>query len=167
MNKVKAALSLIISFALIAPSAMAADVEVKWIKPDKFRDVRASNNESRKRFLERTIKQFETHFAKMAEELPANQTLKIEVTDVDLAGDVNYGGIDRIRIVKDIYFPRIEFSYELVNADQSSVISGEETLKDMSFLRGNNLKYRNDSLGYEKKLLDEWFKATFTDYIVK
>jgi hypothetical protein len=32
---------------------------------------------------------------------------------------------------------------------------------------GSNLKYRNDFLGYEKKLLDDWFKKEFSEETVE
>ena len=167
MNTLKATLlaSLITVFAV--PSVMAGESEVTWTNPDKYRDVKANDMESRKRFEERTFKNLEKHFAKLAAQLPEGQTLKLDVTDVDLAGDVNAGGIERIRIVKEIYFPRMKFSYELVGADNSVIVADEINLKDMNFMTGSRLKYRNDSLGYEKKMLDDWFKKTFKEHIVE
>lgn len=148
--------------------AYAATSEVTWVDYEKYRDIYPNNNESRKYFRERTFKNFEKYFAKLAENLPEGQVLKIKVTDVDLAGDVLFsGGPHRLRVVKEIYFPRINFSYQLVNADGSEVIADEIVLKDMNFMIGSNLKYRNDSLGYEKKMLDKWFKETFKDHIVE
>ncbi len=88
------------------------------------------------------------------------------MTDVDLAGDTNVGGINRHRIVKDIYFPRMNFSYQIVNADGSEVVSAEAELKDMNFMRTSSLRYRNDSLGYEKKMLDDWFFDVFKEHII-
>jgi len=165
-------ITLIALFAIISlqNTALAATSEITWTDYDKYRDIYPSNNESRKFFRERTFKNFEKYFAKLAESLPEGQVLKIEVTDVDLAGDARFsGGIHRLRIVKDIYFPRMKFSYQLVNADGNEVVSAEVELKDMNFMFaiGRTLKYRNDSLGYEKKMLDEWFKETFKDQIVK
>jgi hypothetical protein len=167
MKKLTSIFVLFISFAFLAPSVMAANVEIKWTEPSNYRDVQPSNNGSRKNFEEQTFKNLEKHFTKLASQLPENQTLKIEVTDIDLAGDVNYGGINRLRIIKDIHFPRIEFSYELIDNDKKSIVSGEVNLKDMNFMMGARLKYRNDSLGYEKKMLDDWFKDTFLEYMVK
>ena len=43
----------------------------------------------------------------------------------------------------------------------SELKKGSENLKDMNFMMGNTLRYRNDFLRYEKKLLDDWFKETF------
>lgn len=146
--------------------AYAATSEVIWTDYKKYRDIDPSNG-GRKHFRERTFKKFEKHFSKLAEKLPEGQVLKIDVTDVDLAGDTNIGGINRLRIVKDIYFPRMNFSYQLINADGSEVLSGKIKLKDMSFMMGSNLRYSHDPLGYEKKMLDEWFGDTFAALMVK
>lgn len=158
------ALFTVVSFQNVA---YAATSEVTWTDYEKYRDIQPSNNSGRKQFRERTFKNFEKHFTKLAENLPEGQVLKIEVTDVDLAGDTLAGGIDRFRIVKDIYFPRLNFSYQLVNADSSEIVSAEVVLKDMNFMRGSSLKYRNDSLGYEKKMLDDWFFGVFKEHIIK
>lgn len=112
------------------------------------------------------FKDLEKHFAKLAEMLPAGQTLKIDVTDVDLAGDTHHGGVNRTRIVKEIYSPRMNFSYQILDADGSVIKSDDVVVKDMNFMSGSSLKYRNKSLGYEKKMLDEWFNETFKEMIV-
>jgi len=161
-------LLMLFTTVLLPNVANAATSEVTWNDYEKYRDIYPSNNESRKFFRERTFKNFEKYFTKLAEKLPEGQTLKINVTDVDLAGDARFsGGPNRLRIVTDIYFPRMSFAYQLVNADGSEVTAAKVELKDMSFMMGSNLKYRNDSLGYEKQMLDEWFSKTFKDHIVE
>ena len=147
-------------------NAIAASSEVTWTDYKKYRDIR-EGNENRKNFRERTFKGFEKHFAKLAQQLPENYTLKIDVTDVDLAGDTNAAGIHRMRIIKDIYFPRMNFSYQLVDENSKEIKAEEVVLRDMNFMSGSNLKYRNQSLGYEKKMLDDWFKDTFSELILK
>lgn len=144
----------------------AAQVEVKWTNPEKYTDVDAGE-EHRQHFKDRTFKAFEKHFTKLAESLPEHQKLVLDITNVDLAGDVNHGGMKRIRIVKSIFFPRMEFSYQLLNADNSVVKSAEVSLKDMGFMMHSGLRYRNQTLGYEKEMFDDWFKKTFENDMVK
>ena len=168
----KKSLQILLSFSvlsavtLLSPVSQAADVKVSWINPEKYRDIHAGE-ENRKRFKENVFKVLEAHLLKLAEALPESQTLKIDVTDVDLAGSVHHGGSRQIRLIKDIYFPRIKLSFQLLNADQSIAHSGEENLKDMNFMMGTRLRYRNKSLGHEKKLLDDWFDETFENYVMK
>ncbi|WDD98242.1 DUF3016 domain-containing protein [Thalassomonas actiniarum] len=156
------ALLLMTSTAL--STAFAAGSEVKWTEPEKYRDIRPGD-ENRKRFQERTFKELESYFAKLAARLPEKQQLKIEVTDVDLAGDVRFGSHRQIRIIKEIYAPRMTFSYQLLAADETVLSSGEVNLKDMSFMRGSRLKHRTESLNYEKNMLDDWFEETFSPVV--
>jgi hypothetical protein len=160
MKKLTSTLLAIFTFVSLPLVANAATSAVTWIGYEKYRDIQPGS-EGRKHFRERTFKDLEKHFTQLAEKLPEGQVLNIKVTDVDLAGDTHIGGISQIRIIKEMYFPRMNFSYELVNADNSIVRSGDVVLKDMSFMMGSNLKYRNKSLGYEKVMLDDWFTETF------
>jgi hypothetical protein len=149
---------------LFTANTYAASSEVVWKDYKSYRDIH-EGNEGRKQFRERTFKAFEKHFAKLAESLPEDQILKIEVTDVDLAGDTHLGGINRVRIIKDLYIPRMDFSYQLVDKQNQVILTDEVKLKDINFMNNNSLKYRNKALGYEKKMLDDWFADTFNDLI--
>jgi hypothetical protein len=166
MNKFMTGLLSLVVVLISAVTAQAAQVEVKWTNPDKYSDIDAGQ-EHRQHFKDRTFKAFEKHFAKMAEALPEQQKLFFDITNLDLAGDVNFGGTKRIRIIKDIFFPRMEFSYQLSNADNTVVKSAEVSLKDMGFLMHNSFRYRNKSLSYEKDMLDDWFRMTFENEIIK
>jgi len=145
--------------------AHAATSEVTWKDYKKYRDI-YPGNESRKHFRERTFKNFEKHFTKLATSLPEGLVLKIEVTNVDLAGDTHIGGINRLRIIKELYSPQLTFSYQLLGADGAEITSAAVELRDMNFMMGSNLRYRNDSLGYEKQMLDDWFKESFKGRII-
>ena len=151
---------------LISTQAIAATSEVKWTEPDKYRDIDAGE-EHKVKFRARVFKQLEQHFNKLAQKLPEGQVLKIKVTDIDLAGSTLHGGMKRIRVIKEIHFPRMEFSYQLVDAKGVEIKSANADLKDISFMMSSNLRYRNDFLGYEKKLLDDWFKKEFSEDTVK
>ena len=157
--------TLFVSTLLLTPSAFAASSEVTWTDYKSYRDIDEGNN-GRKQFRERTFNNFEKHFAKLAATLPADQILKIDVTDVDLAGDTHAAGINRTRIIKNIYSPRMNFSYQLLAADGTVIQSDDVVVKDMNFMSGNSLKYRNKPLGYEKKMLDDWFSKTFKEMII-
>lgn len=160
MGKFKHYLSALTVMMFIVPTTFAATSEVKWTNPDDYRDIRAGE-EHRKHFRERTFKTLEKHFAKLAANLPEDQVLKIEVSNLDLAGDVNLGGLKRFRIIKEIYFPKMEFSYQVVDSKDTEISAGTADLKDMSFMMHSGLRYRHKSLGYEMKMLDDWFKGTF------
>jgi hypothetical protein len=165
------AVSVLCGAVFVQPVAEAADVNVTWKNPDKYRDI-YSGNESKKRFRKRTFKALEEHFLALAEALPKNQILEIEVTNIDLAGDVHHGSIkgvggQQLRVVESIYYPRFEFSFKLLASDGTTMLTKKENIKDMGFMSGTSLRYRNKTLGYEKQLLDDWFKDTFENYVMK
>lgn len=157
-------ISLLSVSLLLTPNAFAATSEVTWTDYKSYRDI-DPGNEGRKQFRERTFRDLEKHFAKLAAKLPEGQTLKIDVTDVDLAGDTNAAGINRTRIIKQLYSPRMNFSYQLLSAEGEVIKSEDVVVRDMNFMSGR-LKYRNTSLPYEKKMLDDWFEDTFNELIV-
>ena len=109
----------------------------------------------------RLFKELEEHFDKLAKQLPENQTLVVEVTDVALAGEVSRG-INKLRILSDRYPPRIEFTYQIVTADKKLISSGDENLRDLSFMTHKSKADRYNSFGFEKHMLDRWFNKTFS-----
>lgn len=155
----------LLSIILISPLTIAAEVELTWTDPSKFIDI-SEGDKNRHSFRENVFYNFEKHFKKMAKDLPEDQVLKVEITNLDLAGTTQHAGINRVRIVKQNYPPRIMFNYQLLNADKTVDMEGEENLKDFSFMSSPSLRYKNDALGYEMQMLDKWFKATFESKVV-
>jgi len=96
--------------------------------------------------------------------LPAQQTLKIEVRDIDLAGElrpsrrhppelrVARGGAD---------WPRITLHYTL-EADGKVLHSADETVQDMNYLHNLPTYDTADPLRYEKHMLQQWFRERFS-----
>ncbi len=97
--------------------------------------------------------------------LPADQLLKVEMLDVDLAGTTRpsrKAGRD-VRVVKGMAdWPRISLRYAL-QADGKPLLSGEETVADMNYSRGLASARDADPLHFEKHMLDVWFKARFVE----
>ena len=144
------------------------NITIEWQDAENFRDVRPSN-EGRKRFRERVLKHLEEHLLAKSEDLPSEQLLEISVTDLDLAGQVwpssfvGFGGSGSdVRLIKDVDIPRMDLSYTLKDNNGNVLKAETVKLKDMGFLQSGLLRYRNDYLRYEKKMLDDWFKQTFT-----
>lgn len=159
--------TLIATTALISSaSVFAGTAEVTWSEPDNYSDVRPAN-ESRKAFQKRTFKALDKHIGKMTEKkLPDGYTLKMDVVDLNLAGDVQLRGSTLIRVVDRVFIPSMEFSYSL--SDANGKVVKEESgvkLKDMSFMDSiKNARYRHESLSYEKAMLDEWFKENLAEF---
>ncbi|MEL0640107.1 DUF3016 domain-containing protein [Pseudoalteromonas aliena] len=154
MNSVKKIA--MVMFLTLPVFANAGESVVKWQDFKDYRDVRASN-QGKSSYHKQIKIQFEKHFSKLVEQLPKDYKLNIEITDIDLAGDVRFGGVDEIRVVKPIYFPRLKLNYSLTDKDGSVISEANDVeLKDMGFM--DKIKMgRDESFYYEKRLITEWF----------
>jgi len=162
-----------LTLSLSSQVAAQAEVEIEWDKPEKYSDVRPSN-ESRKRFRETTFKRINEYMNKLALTLPENQKLVMQVSDLDLAGQVwpaSFVGLGHsasdVRIIKSIDIPRINFSYQLLDESGEVMQQADVKLKDMSFLDRIGGSIRNEALRYEKHMLKRWFNKEFDSHIVK
>ncbi len=144
---------------IVAYSALAGEAKVTWQNPEKFTDIRSSN-ESRENFQATVITEFNDMFSELAKKLPDGYVLDVTVTDLDLAGDINgmYRTAGRdIRIVKELYWPRMSLSYKLTNQANEIVVSGKEQLKDMGFMSRGRVSAGDSTFYYEEEMLRDWF----------
>ncbi len=143
---------------LVTP-AFAGEAKVTWQEPEKYSDIRPGN-ETRDAFQARVFKELETVVSDLARQLPDGDQLEMTVTDLDLAGDVNgmYGDRLRdIRIIKELYWPRMSFSYVLKNSRNEVIVAGKDDIKDMNFMSRIGIPYGNTSFIYEETMLRDWF----------
>ena len=92
--------------------------------------------------------------------LPAGQKLSVTLTDVDMAGEYEpwqQPGVNDVRIVKDLYPPRIDLEFKVTDAAGAVVKEGKRQLRDLSFMMKLSLR-RDDPHRYEKALLDDWLR---------
>lgn len=146
--------------SLSSTAVFAGEAKVSFTKLDNFTDIKAGN-EQKERFRERLTEEFTSVFAGFAAKLPEGYQLEINVTDIDLAGDIRPGmtiHYDQIRLMKEIDWPRIQFTYALKNAQQEVVASGKEELRDMDYLRRFRIPSGKTSFEFEEKMLQDWFK---------
>jgi len=140
-----------------------ARVTVTFSEPDKFTDAADSQRGSSTR-REDNLAEIESYIVERASRyLAEGQRLNVTVTDVDLAGEVEpwrtHGAHD-LRIVKDIYPPRIDLSYQLLDANGAVVKEGERKLKDLMFNWKLSID-RQDPRMHEKALIDDWLRTEF------
>jgi len=165
--------SLLLAGVLSCSAAWAADeapvntvtedgvVKIVWQSPKDFRDIKSSGEiQSRyeKRLFETLTENINKEAAKI---LKPNQKLEMTITDVDLAGDMRptFGATaNDLRIIKDIYPPRITFSYQVLENDKV-IIAGDEKLTDMGFMGGIQ-SLSDKPFMYETKMLTDWLKKT-------
>lgn len=148
-----------VSATVLATAAQAAGtVTVNFVEPDKYSDVR-DNFMSAEQHLQALKRHLEEAAAPY---LADGQTLKIDVLDVDLAGETRWGArLNNPRVLKGrADWPRIELRYAL-EAPGQAARSGAARVQDMAYLNrtaGLPLDY---TLRYERRMLDEWFRAEF------
>lgn len=146
------------ALALLAGGPAWAGASVTFVEPDKFIDLPFSPVER-----ERVLKDLNDYVVKLGARLPAGQNLKIEVTEVDLAGrlELSRRTSHDIRVLTGgADWPRIDLRYQL-EADGKVLRSGDEHLTDMNYLQRLQLPSSTETLRYEKRMLDEWFVKTF------
>ncbi len=141
----------------------AAQITVVFEAPEKFTDVKDSytgDDSGRDNYLTR----LKEHLQKRAgARLEPGQKLAVTFTDIDLAGDFEpWRGIrfDDIRVLREIYPPRMKLAFTLTDADGKIVKQGERSLTDGAYLLSKP-GFSDDELRYDKKLLDDWLRAEF------
>lgn len=148
-----------------APRALASNadspVKVDWTDPAQFTDIRYSRNRWE---AERGnwVNDLASYFQKTAaKHLPEGQQLQVTITDIKRAGDYEpwHGPrMDDVRIVKDIYPPRLSFTWVRTDASGQVIDQGEKKLVDTAFLMSSVSFNGSDPLRYEKRMIDDWLR---------
>jgi len=153
-----AALSAGSLFAANKKDDAAANVTVSFQKPDEFTDARSSFGFGTDEGYLATLS---NHLKSVAgKALSAGQKLEVTITDVDLAGEFlpTRRTADQIRVVKEIYIPRIALTFKITDASGKVVKEGERRLSDLNFMSNLNVMDRGDPLFYDKALLTDWVR---------
>ncbi|WP_456447267.1 DUF3016 domain-containing protein [Thiolapillus sp.] len=160
----KKAILILAGLTILPIVALAGgNAKVNWLNPEDYKDVITSDG-SQEEFVAHTLKELETTITRLAESLPDGQTLEMNVTDLDLAGDVKISGArtqhQDVRVVKDSYPARMKFHYRLLDASGKVLKEGDEKLQSRT-LSASMRTGSSESLGMEKRMLRSWFKRTF------
>lgn len=146
-------------FATLLVAAMPAGAAVTvTFGPGPFSDIGPAGAEE-----EKVKDEIARHLQALGSRYLAPQdNLRIEVLDVDLAGEVELSRSNSrdIRILRGkADFPRFKLRYALEAGAKSA--SGEDTISDPSYLWFPARGRESESLHHEKRLLDSWFKEHF------
>jgi hypothetical protein len=137
----------------------AGSVQVSYVQPEKFADVGRTPTD-----VDGNLQQLTRHFEDLAaRHLVDGQTLKLEVLDVDLAGELHpwRRSAEEIRVLKGrADWPRIKLRYTLESAGQSTR-HGQAQLRDLTYLQRPGGYGDRVALKYEYRMLDEWFRTEF------
>lgn len=144
-------------------AAAAVRTKVTFEEPENFSDFREGVLTTAKD-LEALQRDFTNHLLRLSRLYVAEgQKLEIHFLDIDLAGDFEpWRGpsYDRVRVVKDIYPPRITLLFRLTAADGTVIAEGRRELRDLGFLESIRLP-TSDSLRHDKELLAVWLRREF------
>ncbi len=143
-----------LAMGLLAACAGASAVAtVTYASPDKMTDVPRYSAE--RESMEMLLNE---HFDELSKRLPAGQELKVDVLDIDLAGEVfPRVAIQNVRVMKGrADWPHIHLRYS-IEQDGKVLRSGERKLSDAGYLMRSN-RYGSDIFAHEKQLLDDWFR---------
>jgi hypothetical protein len=158
---------LALCFVFAGAVAIAADdrVTVVYNQPENFRDVKDSDtgtDKERDAILDE-IKEFIVKHA--PDFLPEGHTLTVTFNDIDMAGDFEpwrSSSLNDVRIMKDIYPPRMVFTFKLTDSTGAVAKEGERKLSDLFYLQNiSAASSMSDPLRHEKTLFDDWLRSEF------
>lgn len=136
------------------PARAAGQVEVSYVKPDDFSDAGRGVIDR-----ERTMAGLTQYLQQLGKRLPDGQTLRLEVTDIDLAGETYPGRwISDLRVLRGgADWPRLSLRYTLLDGGRA-LKAGDARLSDPAYMFSHRSQVAVDSeLGYEKRMLKQWF----------
>lgn len=138
-------------------------VSVTYDHPEKFTEAREARAFAPWQLDDDYLKTLSDYIQKRAaKKLSNGERLHIVITDIDRAGSYEpWRGprLSDVRIVKDIYPPRIDLRFRLVDANGTVIQQGERKLRDPAFMYDQpGLSSGADSLSYEKNLIDRWLR---------
>ena len=147
------------ALALSAATAWAGDAEVSFLRPEGFADAGRGRDAAQ---VQATLS---AHLAGLAARyLPAGQTLKVEFTDIDLAGELRplARSGQELRVLRGrADWPRLNLHYTLIE-DGKQIASGGERLTAMDYLQRRLSSHDSGALPHEQRLLSEWFAQRFS-----
>ncbi len=135
-------------------------VSVRWGDPAGFSELRHSGS----RWAAARgdwVRQVAEHVRDAAaRRLGPGERLDVEITDIERAGDFEPWRTrgDDIRVVREIYPPRISLRFRRYDASGAVVAEGERDLADAAFMMQGSIGGRSDPLRYEKRLIDDWLR---------
>jgi hypothetical protein len=146
-----------------APGSAAAKTEspvsVQFQDPDSFTDVRENNSTTTSTDYLDTLRDYLQQTA--AKFLSDGQRLEITVTDIDLAGENLNNQPNQIRVMKDLYAPKIKLKFQLLDGNGKVLKEGERRLTDTNYLSQAGRPGSSEPLYYDKQLLKQWVQDEF------
>lgn len=137
-------------------------VSVHYVDPDKFSEARQFSQQDSYNDVN-YLKLLKSHLIKRATRmLPPGDRLEVTITDIKLAGAYEpWRGPNfrYVRFMKDVYPPRIDLTFKLVDSNGKVLREGSRKLLDLGYLQsGLAMPTDTDPLRYDKALIDRWLR---------
>lgn len=133
----------------------AGVVNVSFVKPQDFSDAGRGSLD-----IERTTQALAEHLKGLGARIPDGQTLDIEVTDVNLAGELwpLRGQASEVRVLRGrADWPRIDLRYKL-SAGSQVLKQGQTRVDDMNYMHRSLGIDTHTDLAYERRMLTRWLQ---------
>ena len=147
-----------------ADTPALSKVEVVFSHPENFTDAAQSQRGSGIG-LEANLAILQDYIVSRASSLvPAGDKLTLTFTDIDLAGEYEPWRTNAhdVRIVKDIYTPKMTLSFKLTDSSGKVVKEGDRHLTNLNFMMDIlPLTERDEPLAYDKALVGDWLRDEF------
>ena len=148
---------------LVAAAATPAEssVSVTYVTPEQFTENRLYGRQDRFNRID-YLAQLRAYLIKQGQAiLKPGQSLHVNITDIQLAGAYEpWRGPrwDYVRIMRDIYSPRIDLDFRLVDQDGNVLREGKRVLRDLDYLHSSVsvAAAAGAPLYYDKALLRRW-----------
>jgi hypothetical protein len=134
-------------------------VNVTFVEPERYVDA----GERSYQYSPHVLTQLEQQMQSLGKRFLADgQVLAVEVTDVDLAGELRPARRgDWVRVVRGrADWPRITLRFTL-EANGQVLKRGEETLADLDYTHNIPVSSTYQPLNWERLMLEAWFRVRF------
>ena len=148
-----------------AMPSVAGEALLTWSDPSRYTDIEPGAG-TPKATLAAVQRAFTGAFAAAATGLPEGYTFKADISNVDLAGQVNppqvmNPNLMSTRVLTANYFPSLTLSYTLTDAKGAILASGENVvITDMDYLSRTTSANASTPYYYEDRMIRNWFGRT-------
>ena len=147
-----------------ADTPALSKVEVIFSHPENFTDA-AQDQRGSEIGRDANLAMLQDYIVRRASSLvPAGDKLTITFTDIDLAGEYEPWRTNAhdVRIVKDIYTPKMTLSFQLTDGSGKVIKQGDRHLTNLNFMMDIlPLSEQNEPLAYDKALVGNWISDEF------
>jgi len=149
--------------ALFGSGVARAEVDKPAVEVSSPNEARFVDAGESPREIDLNVKVLTRHLQTLGKRwLPPGQHLSIEIVDLDLAGRVFPSARHQpLRVLNGgADWPRIEIRYVL-SSPAGEIARGQDRLSDMTYMVNSYAPTTGEPLGYERRMLTEWFRNRF------